>query len=146
MTDNAAPNAATIRMEADALNAFLQSLFPGGREGLAHVESVAPGHARLSQMPGQGNLRPGGIVSGPTLMTLADTAAYVMTLAHIGPVAMTVTSSLTYQFLRACPVERIHADVRLLKLGRRLSVSDVQIWTESPDRLVGQATVTYAIP
>jgi acyl-coenzyme A thioesterase PaaI-like protein len=59
---------------------------------------------------------------------------------------MAVTSSLTYQFLRACPVERINADVRLLKLGRRLSVSDVQLWTASPDRLVGQATVTYAIP
>lgn len=139
-------DAATLAMDADALNAFLRSHFPGRQDGLAHVDSVVAGHAQLSMLPGDAHLRPGGIVSGPTLMTLADTAAYVMTLAHIGPVAMAVTSSLTYQFLRACPVERIHADVRLLKLGRRLSVSDVQIWTESPDRLVGQATVTYAIP
>jgi uncharacterized protein (TIGR00369 family) len=139
-------DAATVVMDAAALNSFLRGHFPGRQDGLATVDSVEPGHARLSLMPGAAQLRPGGIVSGPTLMTLADTAAYVMTLAHIGPVAMAVTSSLTYQFLRACPVERIHADVRLLKLGRRLSVSDVQLWTASPDRLVGQATVTYAIP
>jgi acyl-coenzyme A thioesterase PaaI-like protein len=139
-------DAATLLMDAEALNAFLRAHFPGRQDGLATVDSVSPGHARLSLLPGEAQLRPGGIVSGPTLMTLADTAAYVMTLAHIGPVAMAVTSSLTYQFLRACPVERINADVRLLKLGRRLSVSDVQLWTASPDRLVGQATVAYAIP
>ena len=138
--------ATQIRMDADALNSFLRAHFPGRQDALATVESVVPGHARLFITPGAEQLRPGGIVSGPTLMALADTAAYVLTLAHIGPVAMAVTSSLNYQFLRACPVERVTADVRLLKLGRRLAVTDVQIWTASPDRLVGQATVTYAIP
>jgi uncharacterized protein (TIGR00369 family) len=139
--------AAAIMMDVDALNAFLGQAFPeSSRDSRGLVIDVAPGRVRTALTPGPANLRPGGIVSGPTQMALADTAAYALVLAHIGPVAMAVTSSLSYQFLRACPVGTLYADASLLKLGRRLVVSDVRLWVDDETRPVGQASVTYALP
>ncbi len=91
-------------------------------------------------------IRPGGIVSGPTLMGLVDVAAYAVVLAHIGPVAMAVTNSLNIAFLRACRLEPVMADARLLKLGRRLATVDVRIWQRVEDNLIAQATVGYTLP
>ena len=91
-------------------------------------------------------LRPGGIISGPTLMTLADSAAYALVLAHIGDQKMAVTSALVMNFLRGAAVGDIWAEARLLRLGRRNAVCDVHLWTESPDRIAAQATVTYSLP
>lgn len=95
--------------------------------------------------------RPGGTVSGPTMMGLADGAAWLAILSRIGPVALAVTSSLTINFL-AKPGLRgelwAYADV--LRLGRRLSVCDVRMVSTgdhgAAEHLVAQATVTYAIP
>ena len=86
------------------------------------------------------------IVSGPTLMGLADFAAYAVLIAHIRPVAMAVTNSLNIAFLRACRLAPIVADARLLKLGRRLSTVDVRLWQDREARLVAQATVNYVLP
>lgn len=135
-----------IRMDAAALNAFLARAFPERGEGMARVSKVEPGRAWLALEPATANLRPGGIVSGPTLMGLADTAAYAVILAHIGEVPMAVTSSLTYHFLRGCDFATVHAEASLLKLGRRLATVDVRIWTKDPARPVGQASVVYALP
>ena len=104
------------------------------------------GWVRIRLTPDQQNLRPGALVSGPTQMGLADRAAYAVIIAHIGPVAMAVTSNLNYSFLRGVQLRDFHADARLLKLGRRLATVDVQLWQDQPVNLVGQATVTYAIP
>lgn len=140
------PEPLALRLDAAQLNAFLARAFPGRADNLANVLSVAPGSARLRLTPTAEHLRPGTIVSGPTLMALSDTAAYAVILAHIGEVAMAVTSSLTYQFLRACQPVPITADATLIKLGRRLAVTDIRLWTDDVARPVGQATVTYAIP
>lgn len=136
-----------IQLDALAINALLASAFPErDTASIAKVLAVAPGTARLRLEPSPANLRPGGIVSGPTLMALADTAAYAVILAHIGEQLMAVTSSLTYQFLRPCEPVPITADASLIKLGRRLAITDIRLWTVDELRPVGQATVTYAIP
>jgi uncharacterized protein (TIGR00369 family) len=79
-------------------------------------------------------------------MGLIDVAAYAVVLAHIGPVAMAVTTSLTVNFLRGCRMDAVTADARLLKLGRRLATVDVRLWQDGEDRPVAQATVGYALP
>lgn len=141
------PSSDTLRMDAAALDAFMAMAFPAlPAERRSRTLIAVPGHVRLQMTPGADSLRPGNIVSGPTLMGLADHAAYALVLAHIGPVAMAVTSSLTFQFLRACPPEPVNADARMLRLGRRLAIVEVRIWTTTEDRIVGQATVTYALP
>ena len=67
-------------------------------------------------------------------------------LAHIGPVAMAVTSNLNMSFLRAVEYRTVMADAELINLGKRLATVDVRLWQEDPSRVLAQATVTYAIP
>lgn len=141
------PTAHRLRLDATALNAFLDTAFPHARPETRGVVTLAePSHVRIEATPGDRALRPGGLVSGPTQMALADVAAYALVLAHIGPQAMAVTSALNYAFLRPCLPGSLIADAQLLRLGRRLAVIDVRLWTKDPAAPVGQASVTYAIP
>jgi uncharacterized protein (TIGR00369 family) len=134
----------TIKLGADELNALMTSAFSESEAGRGGVTRVEPGriHVMLPFHPAM--LRPGELVSGPTLMGVADTAAYNLILAHVGPELMAGTSSLSINFLRGARKGDVHADAELLSLGRRLAVCDVRIWTESPERLAAQASVTYA--
>jgi len=77
---------------------------------------------------------------------MAKPAAYALVLAHIGEVAMAVTSSLTIHFLRGAKPGDLYAEGTLLKLGRRIATVDVLIWSESRERAAARATVAYAIP
>ncbi len=131
--------------DADGMNAVLASAFPNSA-GLKMVREVSDGRVLLVMPTTPGMLRPGGVISGPQLMSHADTAAYVLVMAHVGPEIMAVTSSLTMHFLRGAKPGDLHAEARLLSLGRRNVVCDVRLWTESPDRLAAHATVTYARP
>jgi uncharacterized protein (TIGR00369 family) len=141
------PSTDRLRLDADALNAFLKDAFPhADEEGRGRVVIAEPGHVRVEITSSDRSLRPGVLVSGPTQMALVDTAAYALVLAHVGPVAMAVTSSLGIHFLRGCPPGVVTADAHLLRLGRRIVSMDVRLWAEHPDRLVAQATVAYALP
>ncbi len=134
-------------LDADGVNDLFQRAFPGAdRAQTIQVISVEPGRVRVMAPYREGLLRPGGVISGPTLMSLADSAAYALVLAHIGDQLMAVTSQLNMSFLRGAKPGDMHADAQLLRLGRRLAVCDVRIWTESEERLAAQANVTYAIP
>lgn len=135
------------KLDADGVNALLRRAFPGAQlDVFPTVTAVAPGRVQVVSPYREGLLRPGGVISGPNLMSLADTAAYALVLAHIGDQLMAVTSQLNMSFLRGAQPGDLHADAELLRLGRRLAVCDVRLWTESPDRLAAQANVTYAIP
>ena len=92
------------------------------------------------------DLRPGGTVSGPTLMTLADTGLYSAILATLGPVAMAVTTNLNINFLRKPEPGRLRAETRLLKLGKRLAVGEVTITCNGDPAPVAHVTGTYSIP
>ncbi|HEY8616279.1 PaaI family thioesterase [Phenylobacterium sp.] len=136
-----------LQMTADAVNALMLRAFPDAHaDAMAKVVDLAPGRATLVRRYGEGMLRPGGLISGPNLMGLADTGAYALILAHVGEQLMAVTSQLTMNFLRGAKPGDLHAEAELLHLGRRSAVCDVRIWTESPDRLAAQANVTYALP
>jgi uncharacterized protein (TIGR00369 family) len=141
------PSPDQLRLSSSELAAFLDGAFPAAaRPNLGELVSVAPGHARMRLEPDASMIRPGGIVSGPTLMGLIDVAAYAVVLAHVGPVEMAVTNTLSVSFLRPCRLELVVADARLLKLGRRFASVDVRLWQTAEDRLVAQATVGYALP
>ncbi|MFY8210184.1 MAG: PaaI family thioesterase, partial [Caulobacter sp.] len=115
-------DAAEIRMDAGALNAFLHRAFPEvDPEQMPQVLEVEAGRALLKLPYASRQLRPGGVISGPTMMSLADTAAYAMILARIGEVALSVTTSLNIHFLRGCKPGDLYAEATLLKLGRRIA-------------------------
>ena len=135
------------RLSVAELSAFLDDAFPAAaRPALGQVVLIAPFHVQTRLDATTDMLRPGGIVSGPTLMGMADVAAYAVVLAHIGPVPMAVTHTLNMVFLRACEPALVHAVARILKLGRRLATIDVRLWQRVETNLVAQATVGYAMP
>jgi uncharacterized protein (TIGR00369 family) len=134
----------SIVLDVDELNALMTGAFGPMEAAPGPVLSVEPGRVSVKHPFHPSMLRPGELIAGPTLMGVADTAAYVLILAHVGPELMTVTSALNINFLRGAKRGDIHADAQLLALGRRNAVCDVRIWTESPDRPAAQATVTYA--
>src|SRR5688500_18870010 len=113
-------------MTRDEIEAFLEREFPqihhGGR--VYSVEEVGPLSARMRMACDERHVRPGGTLSGPAIMALADLALYVAILAQIGPVALAVTTSLSFNFLRKPAQRDLIADCRLLTLGKRLAVGD----------------------
>jgi len=135
-------------MTRDELTAFLDREFPqihlGGRSYF--VDEVGPLSARMRMEYHERHLRPGGTISGPAMMALADLALYAAILAHIGPVALAVTTSLNFNFLRKPEQRALIADCRLLKLGKRLAVGEVSIYSEGSPDVVCHATGTYSIP
>jgi uncharacterized protein (TIGR00369 family) len=136
-----------IVMDVDALNEFLGAAFPGTPRAY-RVEHVDTELLRMRVPYDPAQLRPGGTLSGPTMMGLADAAAWLVTLSRIGPVALAVTSSLTIHFLRKPGPADLVAEARLLRLGGRQSVSEVHLHSagDDPTAPVAQATVVYAIP
>jgi uncharacterized protein (TIGR00369 family) len=128
------------------LNEFLSAAFPGAPRAYRAEHAGADG-VRMRVPYDAAQLRPGGTLSGPTMMSLADGAAWMATLSRIGPVALAVTSSLNISFLRKpAPVDLL-AHARLMRLGKRQSVSEVRVWSDGQeDDLVAHAVVTYAIP
>jgi uncharacterized protein (TIGR00369 family) len=132
-------------MTTDELQQFLLGAFPDSPSTMV-VEDSGEWGARLRLPVTKAHGRPGGTVSGPALMGLADGAAWLAVLAQIGPVALAVTTSLHIDFLRKPPLVDMVAEGRLLKLGKSLGVVDVSIRAEDADELVAKAQVTYSIP
>jgi len=135
-------------LSAEELERLLAAEFPEsfhGGSGLAILE-VWHGGARVRQGLQRNATRPGGTMSGPVIMALADVGMYVGLLASIGWVPLAVTTNLNINFLKKPAPGALVAEARLLKLGKRLAVGEVAIRTESGGDLVAHATSTYSIP
>ena len=91
-------------------------------------------------------LRPGGTISGPAMMTLADVAIWSAVLSMLGPVALAVTTDLTFHFLKKPPPGDLLAHARTLQLGRRLAIADCTITANDDPRPLAHAVGTYALP
>ena len=135
-------------MSVAELERFLADEFPQvfhGRSGLS-IEATWHGGGRVRQTFDAQSIRPGGTISGPTMMALADFAMYVGILASIGPVPLAVTTNLNINFLRKPSARDLIAECRLLKLGKRLAVGEVTIRSDGEDDPVAHVTSTYSIP
>jgi uncharacterized protein (TIGR00369 family) len=132
-------------LTAGELEVFLEGAFPQ-RPRTVTVEAVTERGLRVRQPFDPDQIRPGGTISGPTLMALADTAMYLAVVAAIGPVALAVTTSLHIDFLRKPAPVAVIAEVELLKLGSRLAVGEVRLFSEGSDEPVARASATYSIP
>ena len=107
------------------------------------VESTAPGECTL-RVPFMPALeRPGGIVSGMTLMGAADVAMWlaIMTLRGIGE--RWVTSDMKTAFLKSAREEDIVCNARILKSGRRTMYGTAECMG-ADGGLVAHHVLTYA--
>ena len=126
------------------IQAFLKSEFPHSK---CVIEQVGNASATVLYPVGLEDLRPGGTVSGPVMMLLADMALYVAVLGDIGIVPLTVTTSLGINFLRKPAAHTsLRGVCKLLKVGRSLAVGEVSLYSQGSDQLLAHATGTYAIP
>jgi uncharacterized protein (TIGR00369 family) len=132
-------------MDPAQVHAFLDEIAPGTTRGFV-IESIGERTARIRMLFGPDRLNPGGVVGGPHLMTLADTAVWVAVLGVVGPEPTTVTVSLTIHFLRRVPPGDVIAETRLHKVGSRLATGDVLMYADGDPEPVAHATVTYAMP
>jgi uncharacterized protein (TIGR00369 family) len=132
-------------LDARGVTEFLDEIWPGITASLV-IEEVGDRHARVRMRMLPERLRPGGIVSGSALMSLADSAVWAAVLGVVGPVVMTVTSDLTIHFLRPTPPGDVIGEARLHKVGRHLATGAVLLYSEQLPDPVAHATVTYAIP
>ena len=130
----------------EEIEAFLARHFEFASRFGAQITHIEAGALEVRLPFREAFLRPGGTISGPTQMTLVDTAFFYLILAHLGDKALAVTTSLSMNFLRRPAAGAVVARARLLKLGRRLAVGDVTITSEGDPRPVSHAQVTYAIP
>lgn len=134
------------KVTAEELDQFFISMFPGRDEIFPTYPVVKNDFVQMHQVVSERNLRPGGYISGPTQMALADHAAYVAIFTRTGIVPMAVTSNLSIDFLRPCIGKALIADATLIKLGKNLAVTTVDLRAEGNDKLSSRATVTYVIP
>jgi uncharacterized protein (TIGR00369 family) len=137
-----------VMMTVEELERFFLAEFPQvfhAESGLA-IEAVWERGCRVRQAFRQRSVRPGGTISGPTMMALADFAMYVAVLAAIGPVPLAVTINLNINFLRKAAPRDLLAEARLLKLGKRLATGEVTICSQGETEPVAHVTSTYSIP
>ena len=135
-------------LTASELEQRLSAEFPEAfhpNSGLSILD-VWHGGCRVHLLLQPNSLRPGGTISGPVIMMLADVAMYVALLGSIGWKPLAVTTSLNINFLRKAPPQPLEAQCRLLKLGKRLAVGDIAVRSIGDEDLVAHATSTYSIP
>ena len=126
------------------MEAFFSEEFP---QASFVIESFDEGSVTIRRKVDAGDLRPGGTVSGPTMMGLADCAIYASILREIGLVALAVTTSLNINFLRKPVADKdILGVCKILKLGKTLATGEVTIYSEGDDRPIAHSVGTYSIP
>ena len=139
---------AAPKLTVKELERLLSAEFPqmlNAKGGYA-IEEVWHGGGRVRKVFHRHSLRPGGTIAGTTMMALADFTPYVAILATIGWVPLAATTSLSINFLRKPPQRDLLAHARLIKLGKRLAVSLIDIGSDGEDDPVAHATSTYSIP
>lgn len=119
---------------------------PASEDSGFRVEAVGEGGVTCRLPYDDRHLRPGGTLSGPSMMTLADAAMYAAVLSRLGRIEMAVTQNLNINFLaRPRPADLV-AEAEILKMGRRTVVLDVKIYSSGSPEVVAHATGTYSLP
>jgi uncharacterized protein (TIGR00369 family) len=134
-----------LKWNAEEIYAFLTVEFPQAFDdpGKYVIEALDETSVSVRRRTDAAHLRPGGTVSGPTLMELVDVTAYFLLLAlHAEAASLCVTSNLQISFLRKPQAGDLVCRAELLKHGRVLSVIDCRI-TSGNGRLVAHAQTTY---
>jgi uncharacterized protein (TIGR00369 family) len=136
------------KLTRERLLQLLETEFPEATHAVGdyEIEEMWYGGCRVRRRHHERSLRPGGTVSGPVMMALADFTMYLAVLSAIGWVPLAVTTNLSINFLKKPGARDLLAEARLFKLGKRLAVGEVALRSDGDDDLVAHVTSTYSIP
>jgi uncharacterized protein (TIGR00369 family) len=135
-----------MTLNAQEIEERIKQWVPMAQDIDLKVEAVDKGYARIRIPFHPKQLRPGGTLSGPVMMTAADTAMYVAILGSLGDMAMAVTSNLNINFLKRPEQQDLIAEATILKLGKRIAFCEVSLRCEGSDALVAHVTGSYSLP
>ena len=134
------------KMTIDEFNILLAEEMPFALEAGLTLDEMKNGDATMTLPYDDTMLRPGGTISGPLMMMLADATMYAVVLSMIGRVALAVTTNFNINFLRKPSPGDISAEGKIIKLGKRLAVIQVTLFSANEEEPVAHATGTYSIP
>jgi uncharacterized protein (TIGR00369 family) len=139
---------AAPKLTRERLLQLLEAEFPEATHAVGdyEIEEMWHGGCRVRRRHHERSLRPGGTVSGPVMMALADFTMYLAVLSAIGWVPLAVTTNLSINFLKKPGARDLLAEAQLFKLGKRLAVGEVALRSDGDDDLVAHVTSTYSIP
>lgn len=137
-----------LMLDAAGFTSILEERLPFAQLMGIQVDAFELDHVLMRAVYSERFLRPGGTIAGPIMMGLADAAVYAAVLSRIGAVELAVTTQLSINFLRKPEPCDVLAKASLLKLGKRLAVGEVVLYSELSDEMqpVAHATATYSIP
>jgi uncharacterized protein (TIGR00369 family) len=130
----------------EELERLILEKFPFARSSKFRAEKLEPGRAMIRAPYSNEFLRPGGTISGPVMMGLADFAMYAAILTRVGIVELAVTTNFNISFLHRPKPGDLLAEARLIKLGKRLVVGEVEVYVDGQDDMVAHVTSTYSLP
>ena len=123
---------------------YLQVIDKSGPEaGVITIRELSEDRLVGTTLFDDSHLRPGAVISGPSLFTVVDSMGFLVTVAHSPKGSNGFTSALTMQFLRPAAVGELRAEARLLIYGKKSCVTDVTIFGAYQAHPVAQAVVTY---
>jgi uncharacterized protein (TIGR00369 family) len=125
---------------------IIRDELPWAHEIGMRTDSIGRGRATLRLPFRESTLRPGGVISGPTIMALADACMFAVIMSQLGPIKLAVTTNFNIYFLHRAHPGNLLADGRILRLGKRLAVMEVTVHSEGHNEPVAHATGTYSIP
>lgn len=131
------------RVTVDEINEFIVRDFSGSD---SRCIDIGDGWAVVRLEPRATNLRPGEIISGPTVFGLCDAALYYACFSVLGIEPMALTSELSIRFLRPAQGAAVFARAELDQVGRRTIIGTVRAWTADESEPVAVAQGTYVRP
>lgn len=135
-----------MNLTASDIQHIIHGGLPAAAETGLSIDEVTADHV-VARYPFRSNsVRPGGTLSGPTMMGLADAAMYAAIMARLGRVEMAVTSNLNINFLSKPGQADLVAKARVLRMGSRLAFLEVEIYSLGSDEMVAHVTGSYALP
>ena len=132
------------KVSTEKFNEIIKIELPSAADTGIYLRQIETGMAELVLPYNVKSLRPGGTIAGPFMMMLADVCMFAVVLSLLGEIKLAVTTSLNINFLRKPSECDLIARGNIIKLGKRLAVVEVSIY--SKEDIVAHATGTYSIP
>jgi len=132
------------KVTTEKFNQIINIELPSAAEAGIYLQAIDEGKAELVLPYNENSLRPGGTIAGPFMMMLADVCMFAVVLSLLGEIKLAVTTSLNINFLRKPANTDLVAHGSIIKMGKRLAVLEVSIFSDAD--IVAHATGTYSIP